>query len=177
MREERFIKQDRELAEEWCNTLNISDIDGVMDVYREAIQSGILRGRTVPAVLTTSIYVWVRRNNKPITMREVADCCGTPKTVVEKIMNKLGPHPKQDPHVFVQRGFKRLNLPDNTTYQLSKRYTDLGPAMQAAIAVLLSARRANHQVNIPSVSGAVGVQPDAMRRYVTSTGGLKERKI
>ena len=177
MREERFIRQDREQAEEWCNALNISDIDGVMDVYREVLQSGIQSGRTVPAILTTSICVWVRRNNQPITIREVTDCCGTPKAVVEKIMNKLGPHPKQDPHVFVQRGFKRLNLPHDTTYQLNKTYADLGPAMQAAIAVLLAARRANLQVNIPSVSAAVGVQPDAMRRYVTSTGILKERKI
>jgi len=88
-------------------------------VYRKAIQSQLIRGRTIQSVVVASIYIACRQCGVVRTLEEVAEAAGmTEKEAARNyrcMLRRLGPMvPQVDPRGIIGRIVNRLALTGET---------------------------------------------------------------
>ena len=121
-------------------------------VYRRALQSQLIRGRTIQSVVVASIYIACRQCGVMRTLEEVAEAAGMTKKEAARnyrcILRKLRPTvPQVDPQGYISRIVNKLALTGETE-RLAKVILSLasemkltsgrGPSGMAAACVYIS---------------------------------------
>jgi len=180
--QERNLKQALGEVERMTSALglpgNVGETAGV--VYRRALADDLLRGRSIEAVATASVYAAARQAGVPRSLDEVATVSRVDRLRVQRayrqVSRELGLEvPPTDPREYVERYASDLDLPSETA-RVARDLLDTAiehnvhsgksPTTMAGAAVYAAARLTNRSVTQEDVSEVANVARVTIRsRY------------
>ncbi len=149
-------------------------------VYRQVVQKGLVRGRSMESVVAASVYIACRKYEIPRTLDEIAEACGLKKReigrtyrfVIRELQIRMVP---TKPEEYVPRFASALKL----TGEIQSKAIDIlkeaadkelvsgrGPTGVAAAAIYIAATMANERRTQREVAEVAGVTEVTIRnRY------------
>ena len=149
-------------------------------IYRKALDKGLVRGRTIAAIVAASLYVACRTTGTPRTLREIAEASFEDKKDVARCYRLLLWHlkvqmPLADPLTYISKIATRTGISGQTQglaikiLQEAKRKRAVAgkdPTGLAAAALYTACRQRNEKKTQKDVAEAAGVTEVTVRnRY------------
>jgi len=180
--QERNLKQALGEVERMTSALGLPETVGETAgvVYRRALDEDLLRGRSIEAVATASLYAAARQAGVPRSLDEVATVSRVDRLSVQRayrqVSRELGLEvPPTDPREYVERYASDLDLPNETARVArdlldaaiaSNVHSGKSPTTMAGAAVYAAARLTNRSVTQADVSEVANVARVTIRsRY------------
>jgi transcription initiation factor TFIIB len=162
--------------------LGLSDalIEKTAHVYRKAQERGLIRGRSISAVLTASIYISCRELGIPKTLKEIAQANNISGKIVPKayrmLLSKLDLKiPNPDPMKCIVRIANKVGLKENTkriafdlmdNVIIKEISAGKDPMGLAATVLYISCLKAGEKKTQKDISEAAGVTGVTIRKRV-----------
>jgi transcription initiation factor TFIIB len=156
--------------------LGLSDtlVEKTAYIYRKAHKKGLVRGRTISAVLATAVYITCRELGIPKTLKEIADVTNTKRKTLAKCYRQLISEldikiPMVDSTKCIVKVANRANLNKKTKYkavdimcylnrkQISAGKDPMGIAATALYIACLSTGEKRTQTDIAHAAGITEV--------------------
>jgi transcription initiation factor TFIIB len=160
--------------------LGLSDaiIEKTVHIYRRAQEKGLIRGRSISAVLTASIYISCRELGIPKTLKEIAQANNIAGKIVPKAYRVLLAEldlkiPNSDPVKCIVRIANKVGLKENTKRiaidlmeNIIKKEISAGkdPMGIAATVLYISCLKAGEKKTQKDISEAAGVTGFTIRK-------------
>jgi len=153
-------------------------IEQAMEIYRQALEKGVARGRSVEAMAAAALYTACRMLKTPRPLDEFARYTKTPKEEVARcyrlLLSELNVKvPISDPALYIPRIADQLKLSGEvvkTAIEIIRKArratTGSRPATVAAAAVYLAAHICCSPITYAAVAAAAGTTPAAVRDLV-----------
>ena len=153
-------------------------IEQALEIYRQALERGVARGRSVEAVAAAALYTACRMLKTPRPLDEFARYTKTPKEEVARcyrlLLSELNVKvPISDPALYIPRIAEQLRLSGEVVktaieiLQKARRATaGARPVTAAAAAIYIAAAEHGIKPSFSVVAAAAGTTPAAVRDLV-----------
>ena len=160
---------------EWCLELGI-DYKAAAEVYHEAVDAGLTRGRPAKVIQSAVLYVTARRSGAIVTIRSISQLTGEPMKNIRRAALLIDSDmPTQDIMTYVSSGAGRLGLPSDAEFDADSVRVDLGAPIRAAIILFVASHKCGAVHTMTDVATAAGVDVNNLRNYVRGRGELKPK--
>lgn len=176
---ERNLAQAMNELDRLASALNLPSYikEEAARVYREAVEKGLVRGRSIESVIAAAVYLACRIRKLPRTLDEIQEFTKVGRKEVARcyrmLVRELGIRPTTvDPTDFVPRIAHVLSLPGpvvRTAIELLNKAREAGvlggkdPVGSAAAAVYLACRMLNVEISQKEIANVAGVTEVTVR--------------
>jgi len=153
-------------------------IEQALEIYRQALEKELVRGRSVEAMAAAALYMACRMMKMPRPLDELAGYTKVPKEEVGRcyrlLLSELDVKvPASDPVLYISRIAEQLKLSGEVVKaaieilrRARKAVIGARPVTAAAAAVYLAAAEHNVKLTYSAVAAAAAVAPAAVRDLV-----------
>ncbi len=183
--ETRNLQQAINVLEIYADKLHLSNIivEKAMQIYRKAFKNGLVRGRSIKAIIAASIYVACRMSHTPRDLREFENAYPivNKKTIAQSyrllVKNLNLKIPVIDPTIYVNKIASKLGLSQNIiqeTLKILNKAEEIGatigkdPVGIAAAALYMACQNSYPDITQKDVAKVAGVTEVTVRNRFKS---------